>query len=99
MSPLAMSSAILSSFALRRLLDRQPTLLFWLQPMGCYGIQSVVKGVRASWQRLPGRKQSERQEKAKKPAPDPVLRRETVLELAQNIREARARQFCNVCGA
>jgi hypothetical protein len=80
-------------------LHRQPTILFWLQPNGCYGIQSAVKCARDSWQRLPGRKQSERQNKANKPAPNPVLRREPVLELAQIVREARARQSRKVCVA
>jgi hypothetical protein len=61
--------------------------------------QSAVKCARDSWQRLPGRKQSERQNKAKKPAPNPVLRRETVLELAQIVREARSRQSRKVCVA
>jgi hypothetical protein len=64
---------------------------------GCYGIQPAVKCARDSWRRLPGRKQSERREKAKKPAPNPVLRRETVLEPAQI--EARSRQSRKVCVA
>jgi hypothetical protein len=59
---------------------------------GCYGIQSAVKCARDLWQRLPRSKQSERQKTANKPAPNPVLRRETVLELAQIVGEARSRQ-------
>jgi hypothetical protein len=66
---------------------------------GCYGIPSAVKCARDSWQRPPGRKQSERQNKAKKPAPNPVLRRETVLELAHVVRKARSRQSRKVCVA
>jgi hypothetical protein len=66
---------------------------------GCYDIQSAVRCARDSWQRLPTRKQSERQKKAKKPAPNPVLRRETVLELAQIVREARSTQSGKVCVA
>jgi hypothetical protein len=66
---------------------------------GCYGIRSAVKCARDSWQRLPGSKQSERQNKAEKPAPNPVLRRETVLELAEIVREARSRQSRKVCVA
>ena len=66
---------------------------------GCYGIPSAVKCARDSWQRLSRRKQRERRNKAKKPAPNPVLRRETVLELAQIVREARSRQSAEVCVA
>jgi hypothetical protein len=66
---------------------------------GCYGIQPAVKCARDSWQRLPRRKQGERQNKANKPAPYPVLQRETVLELAQIVREARGRQSRKVCVA
>jgi hypothetical protein len=65
----------------------------------CYGIASAVKCARDSWQRLPGRKQSERQKKAKKPAPNPVLRREAVLELAQIVRKTRSRQSGKLCVA